>query len=125
MPAPVRDMRPTGGQAVIRPIGPHVTWPRSRPRCGGWLRWRYETGGSGRIESYADDSSIGAVTVQAGVRSAVGTPITVEGRVWGVISAGSSLAQPLPTDAEERLATKHAHASVVHVELDNLDVTCG
>jgi signal transduction histidine kinase len=65
----------------------------------------YETGGSGRIESYADDSSIGAVTVQAGVRSAVGTPITVEGRVWGVISAGSSLAQPLPPDAEERLAS--------------------
>jgi signal transduction histidine kinase len=67
----------------------------------------YETGRSGRIENYADDddSSIGAVTVQAGVRSAVGTPITVEGRVWGVISAGSSLVQPLPPDAEERLAS--------------------
>jgi signal transduction histidine kinase len=65
----------------------------------------YETGRPGRIESYADDSSIGAVTVKAGVRSAVGTPITVEGRLWGVISVGSSLAQPLPPDAEERLAS--------------------
>jgi signal transduction histidine kinase len=65
----------------------------------------YETGCSGRIESYADDSSIGAVTVEAGVRSAVGTPITVEGRLWGVISAGSSLVQPLPPDAEARLAS--------------------
>jgi signal transduction histidine kinase len=65
----------------------------------------YETGCPGRIESYADDSAIGAVTVKAGVRSAVGTPITVEGRLWGVISAGSSQAQPLPPDAEERLAS--------------------
>jgi signal transduction histidine kinase len=65
----------------------------------------YETGCPGRIESYADDSSIGAVTVRAGVRSAVGTPITVEGRLWGVISVGSSLVQPLPPDAEERLAS--------------------
>jgi len=65
----------------------------------------YETGCSGRIESYTDDSSIGAVTVEAGVRSAVGTPITVEGRLWGVISAGTSLVQPLPPGAEERLAS--------------------
>ena len=65
----------------------------------------YETGRPGRIESYADDSSIGAVTVRAGVRSAVGTPITVEGRLWGVISVGSSLVQPLPPDAEDRLAS--------------------
>jgi signal transduction histidine kinase len=65
----------------------------------------YETGCSGRIESYADDSSIGAVTLEAGVRSAVGTPITVEGRLWGVISAGTSLVQPLPPGAEERLAS--------------------
>jgi signal transduction histidine kinase len=65
----------------------------------------YETGCSGRIESYANDSSIGAMTVEAGVRSAVGTPITVEGRLWGVISAGSSLVQPLPSDAEARLAS--------------------
>jgi signal transduction histidine kinase len=65
----------------------------------------YETGCPGRVESYADDSSISAVTVKAGVRSAVGTPITVEGRLWGVISVGSSLEQPLPPDAEERLAS--------------------
>jgi signal transduction histidine kinase len=65
----------------------------------------YETGGSGRIESYAGDSPIGAMAVEAGVRSAVGTPITVEGRLWGVMSAGSSRVQPLPSDAEARLAS--------------------
>jgi signal transduction histidine kinase len=65
----------------------------------------YETGRPGRIESYANDSSIGAVTVEAGIRSAVGTPITVEGRLWGVISAGWGRVQPLPPDAEERLAS--------------------
>ena len=42
---------------------------------------------------------------EAGVRSAVGTPIIVEGRLWGVIGVGSSLEQPLPPDTEARLAS--------------------
>ena len=39
------------------------------------------------------------------MRSAVGTPIIVEGRLWGTIGAGSTLAEPLPPDAEARLVS--------------------
>ena len=42
-------------------------------------------------------------TVPLVVRSAVGAPITVEGRLWGVMIAASRGA-PLPGDAEARLA---------------------
>ena len=42
---------------------------------------------------------------QQGVRSAVGTPILVEGNMWGVISTGPGLEQPLPPDTEARLAS--------------------
>jgi signal transduction histidine kinase len=35
----------------------------------------------------------------------VGTPIIVEGRLWGVITVSSTLERPLPLDTEERLAS--------------------
>ena len=39
-----------------------------------------------------------------GIRASVGVPITVEGRLWGVMNAVSTREQPLPADAEARLA---------------------
>ena len=67
----------------------------------------FETSRPVRIDHYAERASgvQGARVRDAGVRSAVGTPIIVEGRLWGVISAASSLKQPLPPDTEERLAS--------------------
>jgi len=67
----------------------------------------FETGRPVRIDHYAERASgaQGARVRDAGVRSAVGTPIIVEGRLWGVISAASSLEQPLPPDTEARLAS--------------------
>ena len=66
----------------------------------------HETGRSARIDRYADASgSIGAIILASGIRSAVATPILVEGRLWGVLAAASSLEQPLPADAEARLAS--------------------
>jgi signal transduction histidine kinase len=65
-----------------------------------------KTGDPVVIESYADASGpIGARTRTAGVRSAVGTPITVEGRLWGVMSVGWSQARSMPTGIEGRLAS--------------------
>jgi GAF domain-containing protein len=64
-----------------------------------------QTGSPARIESYADASGpIGAVTHETGVRSAIGTPITVDGHLWGVMAAGWSLEEPMPADTEPRLA---------------------
>ena len=66
----------------------------------------FETGRPARIDDYADNSSgsLGSAVHEAGIRSSVATPITVEGRLWGVIAAGSNLPQPLPADTEVRLA---------------------
>jgi signal transduction histidine kinase len=66
----------------------------------------YQTGRAARIESYADASGpLGAGARERGVRSSVGTPIMVEGRPWGVLGVGTSTEQPLPPDAEARLAS--------------------
>jgi signal transduction histidine kinase len=67
----------------------------------------FESGRSARVDGYADGSSgeLGVVVREAALRSAVGTPIFVDGRLWGLIAAGSSLKQHLPPDAEARLAS--------------------
>ncbi len=64
-----------------------------------------ETGRPARIESYDDatgDASDVARTY--GLRSAVGTPILVESRLWGLVVAGTTGDEPFPPNAEERLA---------------------
>jgi PAS domain S-box-containing protein len=65
----------------------------------------FETGRPGRVDSYADASgALGVASREAGIGSSVGTPIVVEGHLWGTMSAGSRLEQPLPADTEARLA---------------------
>jgi signal transduction histidine kinase len=67
----------------------------------------FETARPARVDSYSDDSSgpIGAGVREKRIRSAVATPIIVEGRLWGLIAAGSLLEQPLPSDTEARLVS--------------------
>ncbi len=67
----------------------------------------FETGRPARLDRYDDSSSgpLGAAALEAGIRSAVGAPILVEGNLWGAILAGSTLEQPLPPDTEARLAS--------------------
>jgi signal transduction histidine kinase len=89
-----------GGAVEHFPVG-------SRPSLGGQnvVTTVLETGGPARLDSYAGASGpVGAAARAAGFRSSVGAPIIVEGRVWGVVIAGSSGEQRLPADAEERLA---------------------
>jgi signal transduction histidine kinase len=65
----------------------------------------FETGRPARIDLDADGSGPLAVALRArGVRWSVGTPIVVEGRVWGLMAAGSIVEQHLLRDTEERLA---------------------
>ena len=66
----------------------------------------FETGCAARIDSYADASGfVGVAARERGVSSSVGTPIVVEGHLWGVVGAGSSGGQPLPAETEVRLAS--------------------
>jgi signal transduction histidine kinase len=66
----------------------------------------FETCRPGRISSYADASGSLADVVreEMGWRSAVGVPVVVEGRLWGVVAIASTTDRPLPLDAEGRLA---------------------
>jgi signal transduction histidine kinase len=67
----------------------------------------FNSGRPARVDSYAESSSgtLGAGVREAGLRSAVGTPIIVEGRLWGLIPIASHREQPLPADTETRLAS--------------------
>ena len=84
-------------------------FPVGRRLAPGWKnlgRMVAQTGRSARVDSVADASALGGVTAQQmGVRSAVATPIIVEGRLWGVMAAGSTLEQLLPADTEARLTS--------------------
>jgi signal transduction histidine kinase len=64
----------------------------------------FETGRPARIDDYAESSS-GPLSDHirgAGIRSSVGSPIMVDGLLWGMIAAGSVVG-PLPLDTETRL----------------------
>jgi signal transduction histidine kinase len=67
----------------------------------------FETDRPARIDNYADDSSgpLGTTGREAGIRSAVGTPIMVEGHLWGLIAVASVVKPSLPGDIEVRLAS--------------------
>jgi signal transduction histidine kinase len=58
-----------------------------------------------RFDEYEDAAGPIAAGVRTlGVRSAVGTPIVVDGRVWGAIVAATSRREPLAANAESRVA---------------------
>ena len=66
----------------------------------------FQTGRAARINDYDGDDASGPIAeaVSAfGLRAAVGVPVSVEGRLWGVMIVGSR-AEPLPAGAEARLA---------------------
>jgi PAS domain S-box-containing protein len=64
-----------------------------------------QTGLSARIDDFsAATDPIGVAVREAGYTSAIGSPIVVEGRLWGVISAAST-AGPMPRGTEARLAS--------------------
>ena len=66
----------------------------------------FETGRPARIDDYADVSGpLGVAAREDGVGSGVGTPVIVEGRLWGVMATYAASGQPLPADTEARLAS--------------------
>jgi GAF domain-containing protein len=65
----------------------------------------FDTGRSARLDDFGDDVNPYAFAWRsAGLRSAVGAPISVEGRLWGVVVVTSMSDEPLPADAEARLS---------------------
>jgi signal transduction histidine kinase len=65
----------------------------------------FSSSGPVRIEAYSTASGdLAGWSRASGVGSAVGVPITVEGRLWGVIMIGLEHERPWPPDTEARLA---------------------
>jgi PAS domain S-box-containing protein len=78
----------------------------------------YRTGRSARFDDYERAGSIPADARKLGLRAAVASPIVVDGRPWGAIAAGTSRAEPMPTDAESRIAdfTELVAAAISNVQ---------
>jgi signal transduction histidine kinase len=78
------------------------------------------TGRSARMESY--EGATGAWAARArelGIRASVGAPITVEGRLWGVMTAAWTRPEPPPAeDVEARMAgfTELVGAAIANAE---------
>ena len=70
---------------------------------GGVVARVYLTGRAGRTDSQ-DMSGLSAIRAEEmGLRSVIGTPIVVDGRVWGAALIGSSREDQLPADSEARM----------------------
>jgi signal transduction histidine kinase len=82
------------------------------------------TGRAARMDNHDDAAGPAAARIrELGMRSAVGAPIIVDGRMWGAATVGTSRLEPLPADAEARvgdfadlvataIANAHAHAEL-------------
>jgi GAF domain-containing protein len=84
----------------------------------------YQTGRPARIDDFSQASGWTADMVrQFGIRSSVGAPVTVEGRLWGVMNVSATSERAFPADTEARLAgfTELAGTAIAnaqaHVEL--------
>jgi PAS domain S-box-containing protein len=65
----------------------------------------FSTGRAARLDNY-DESATGPIAERlkaGGVRSAVATPILVEGQLWGAMLAASARDPSLPSDTESRI----------------------
>jgi PAS domain S-box-containing protein len=78
-------------------------WPLEGDRLATAI---FETGRATREDDWGEVSGPIAdfVREELGVRSSVGSPIVVEGRVWGALFVHSTTAQPLPRTTQSRLA---------------------
>ena len=85
-PIPVGGRLPLGGRNVITLV--------------------YRTGGPARIDDYDDavSGAIGQAATDWGLRSSVGVPVSVEGRLWGAMVVAFTHPEHLPGDTETRLA---------------------
>jgi PucR C-terminal helix-turn-helix domain/GAF domain/GGDEF-like domain len=65
----------------------------------------HRTGGPARIDSYVNATGTLAERVRAiGLCAAVGVPVIVDGRMWGLAAVGSHQPGPMPPDTEAQMS---------------------
>jgi hypothetical protein len=85
-----------------------VKWPvgTRTPIDGNTLAAKVQsTGRPARMDSYENSAgSLAARVREVGVRTAVGVPVIVDGRVWGLAAVGSVEPGPMTADTEARIS---------------------
>ncbi|MBB5166798.1 helix-turn-helix domain-containing protein [Mycobacterium sp. AZCC_0083] len=93
---------------AYHPAATPVQWPvgTRTPIAGNTLASNVlRTGGPARMDSYENVAGALATRVRAiGIRAAVGVPVIVDGRVWGLATVGSARPGPMPADTEARIS---------------------
>jgi signal transduction histidine kinase len=88
------------GEPTIVPVGTRITLEGRN--IGALVR---SSGKPTRIDDYEDaPGSAAAIAREGGIRSTVGAPIMVEGRLWGAMSGFTKGGEPLASGIELRLA---------------------
>jgi GAF domain-containing protein len=102
-----------GTATVIGATGDHpfqtgTRWTLDGPSLTALVR---QTERPARIDDYAGvEGPIGEAARASGVHSGVGAPIVVDGRVWGVVSAGGDSRVPLAAGARRDRDRQYAGA---------------
>jgi signal transduction histidine kinase len=88
------------GTDIDIPVGTRDVLPEA-----GVIAMVLRSGTSARVDDYEGISGpVRQMVCELGIRSAVGAPVVVEGRVWGAMVVASNNPAPLPPDSELRLA---------------------
>jgi hypothetical protein len=94
--------------AAYHPAADRVKWPvgTRTPIAANTLASRVQRSGvPARVDSYENVAGVLARRVRAvGIHAAVGVPVIVDGRVWGLAAVGSARPGPMPADAEVRIS---------------------
>jgi hypothetical protein len=94
--------------AAYHPAAEPVKWPvgARTPTAGNTLASMVQrTGRPARMDSYDNVAGVLATHVRAvGIAAAVGVPVIVDGRVWGLAAVGSARPGPMPADSEARIS---------------------
>ncbi|MFL5954650.1 MAG: GAF domain-containing protein [Gaiellaceae bacterium] len=81
------------------PVGSR--WPLDGPSLAATI---HETGRVARIDDYSTlGGAVAAAMHSSSIRAAAGSPIVVDGKVWGHISVAAKDSEPLPAGTEQRL----------------------
>jgi signal transduction histidine kinase len=104
----------TGNDTPAFPVGERV--PADGETVTGKL---YRSGRPERVDDYDGvEGELAARLREFGIRSVVGAPIFVAGRLWGALMASSELAHAFPAGTEERIGS---FAELVTAALANVD----
>jgi hypothetical protein len=94
--------------AAYHPAAVPAAWPvgaRTSTAGNTLASMVQRTGGPARMDNYENVAGVLATHVRAvGIAAAVGVPVIVDGRVWGLAAVGSARPGAMPADTEVRMS---------------------